>query len=281
MVETRTQLKYANDSIILKTCIIIVNNNKKCKILDMTIDQWLQQELTKYDVFVVDCKNGENLKEKIAIYLKNYNYFMIIYNNTPFITEEVVDRIFDYIAIKDAKACKLYSGAVYEVKNYLRYDNVMYDCFYMQDQECFRLIENDEDITLAEKFFTNKVIMRLRKNGIMIESPQSIIISPMASIGAGTTILHNCVIKGKTHIGKNCIINNNSTIIDSNLGDNVSVSNSIINKSKIGDNSIISPYCNINKATIDNDCYISYYCVVENSRVKKGANLQQNTTLRK
>ena len=280
MIITETCITKQQKSTQVRLAVFIVNKGKtQKKILDLTTTEWLQKEFQSYTTFVIDCYPNMQLKDSITPYLQNFDYFVIIYNDTPYLTNNIIDKIFEYVVIKNSKACKLYSGAVYNTSYYLSNNDIMFDSFYLQNEDCFRVINDEKDLIVAEKYFTKKIINDLKKKNVFIDNPESVVISANCEIGEGTTILNNCAIKGKSKIGKNVVINNNTTIIDSVIGDSTSVSNSTITKSKIGTNTIISPYCNITKSNIDNDCVIGYYCVVDGWKLKKGTNITERTSL--
>ncbi len=261
--------------------IFIINNKKGRKVLDMTLTEWLQKELNCYPLYVIDHKEGEDIKEKIGLYCNNYEYIFVLYDKTPFVNKNLIETLIEYVSTKGSKACKLPCGAIYMTSYYLGSGNINYDSIYMNNQELFTIIETEEQVAMAEKYFSKKIIIDLQKQGVAFENPNSVIISAKSTIGRNCTIFSNCVFRGKCTIGDNTIINNNSTIIDSKIGNNSSVSNSIITKSNIGNNVIISPYCDIKKSKISDNAVIGYYVVLDNYTIKKNEIIKDRTTLAK
>jgi len=281
MILTETLVEKTKKIEGFNAVIIILNTTKNKKILGLTCTEWLQRELKGYPLYVLNPSNNENIREKIIPCVQNYDYFILIYNNTPFITKELVNNVIEYVWFKNSNACKLYSGAVYKSKYYLTNNEIVYDNFYMQNQDLFAFVENTEQIAFAEKYFSKKIITTYQKNGVIFENPNSVIISPNCQIGRGTTILNNCIIKGKTIIGENSIINNNSTIIDSVIGNKSSISNSNITKCKIGNNVIVSPYCDITKSKIEDNVFVESYCLIDNYKINKNEFVKARSTLQK
>ena len=142
MILTKTQSQKEKKLFNNNFAIFIVNKDKKRKILDLTINEWLKKELKDLYVFEIDIKKEEELRNKILQYLNNFEYFIIIYNNTPFITKNLVLSIIEYAYVKKIKACKLFSGAVFESKYFILNKEIIYDNFYMQNQENFFVVEN-------------------------------------------------------------------------------------------------------------------------------------------
>ncbi|MBE5735001.1 MAG: hypothetical protein E7361_00915 [Clostridiales bacterium] len=281
MYEVETLVQKSINKINVSCAIIIVNKYKKVKILGLTISEWLKREFSNNPVFEIDLKAKDDLRSKVLPYCNNFDYIMIIYNNTPYITKSIVAKVIEYVSIKQSNACKLHSGAVYNSRYYVSNPNCMFDNFYMQGEDAFVSVETPQEIAQAEKNFSKRVINTLQAKGVIFQNPMNTVVSPLCDIGRGTTILNNCVIQGKTIIGKDCLIHNNSSISDSKIGDGSSVSNSNIIKSKIGKNVLVSPYCNVIKSTIGDNSTIGYYCVIDTYRLKKGSLIADRNTLKK
>ncbi len=112
------------------------------------------------------------------------------------------------------------------------------------------------------------VFKKLCAEGVEFTCLDGIIIEPYVKIGAGTKILPGTIIKGKTEIGKNCVIGPNSFIEDSKIGDDVEVNSTQIRSSvlekdvKIGPWSQVRPGCVIHEG-----CKIGDYVEIKNSEV--------------
>ncbi|MBQ3500378.1 MAG: hypothetical protein IJA70_03005 [Oscillospiraceae bacterium] len=112
------------------------------------------------------------------------------------------------------------------------------------------------------------VFKKLCAEGVNFACLDGIIIEPSVKIGAGTTILPGTIIKGKTEIGRNCMIGPNSYIEDSRIGDGTEVNSTQIRSSvlekdvKIGPWSQVRPGC-----TIHEGCKIGDYVEIKNSEV--------------
>lgn len=112
------------------------------------------------------------------------------------------------------------------------------------------------------------VFKKLCAEGVNFACLDGIIIEPSVKIGEGTTILPGTIIKGKTEIGKNCVIGPNSYIEDSVIGDGTEVNSTQIrssvleNEVKIGPFSQVRPGC-----VIHSGCKIGDYVEIKNSEV--------------
>lgn len=262
--------------------ICIANISNKTKILDLKPCEWLKNELKDFPTFVFDLKQSDNLREILKLYIKNFDNFLLIYSNTPLITKNLVKHLQEYVSIKSCDFCKLPNGFVANTKYFLSNDKLSYDSIYTQNLDEFVTIETEKDLFYATKVLNNRLINYHKNNGVIFKDAQSVHISYNTKIGRGSVIFSNCNLIGKTVIGDNCIINNNTTINSSKIGDNTSISNSIVEKSTIGNNVVISPYCNIvDKSKIGDNCYIDYYTLIKSYTIKKNTKLDPRTTLEK
>lgn len=100
------------------------------------------------------------------------------------------------------------------------------------------------------------------------------LIDKEAIIDESTIIYPNVIIKGKTVIGKNCVITPGSYIEDSIIGDNVTIYSSYIRNSKIENDVMIGPYSNIRtnsvikcKTKVGSFCEVKKTILNENSKI--------------
>ncbi|MGO3752311.1 MAG: bifunctional UDP-N-acetylglucosamine diphosphorylase/glucosamine-1-phosphate N-acetyltransferase GlmU [Peptoniphilaceae bacterium] len=115
-------------------------------------------------------------------------------------------------------------------------------------------------------------IMRSRVNhsylveGVTMIDANSVIIEPDVKIGRDTVIYPGAVIQGNSIIGENCTIYGSSRIVDSIIGDNVTIDNCLIEESKIGNNSKLGPYAHLRpKSYIGENTKIGNFVEIKNS----------------
>lgn len=88
-------------------------------------------------------------------------------------------------------------------------------------------------------------------------------------LGANVKIYPNVYLLGKTVIGDGTIIFPNTTIIDSVIGKDCSIMNSVIEQSTVKDKVSIGPFAHLRPASvIGNECLIGNFVEVKNSVIK-------------
>ena len=112
------------------------------------------------------------------------------------------------------------------------------------------------------------VFKKLCAEGVEFMCLDGIIIDPSAKIGAGTKILPNTIIKGKTEIGENCVIGPNSYIEDCKIGSGTEVNATQIYSSVLENNVKIGPWSHVRPGCVIHEgCKIGDYVEIKNSEV--------------
>lgn len=118
---------------------------------------------------------------------------------------------------------------------------------------------------------------RLKRNLAYMEAGVKFIDIKMAyidenvSIGKGTVIYPCAVIEGDVTIGENCVIGQNTRIIDSVIGDGTTIQSSVITGSKVGSNTNIGPFAYLRPGSdVGNDCKVGDFVEIKNSKLGDG-----------
>lgn len=91
-------------------------------------------------------------------------------------------------------------------------------------------------------------------------------------IGKGTTIYPGVILEGNTRIGQNCLIGQNSRIVDSEIGNETEVQNSVILKSKVGNNTTIGPFAYMRpNSTLGDHVKLGDFVEIKNSSMGNGS----------
>lgn len=96
-------------------------------------------------------------------------------------------------------------------------------------------------------------------------------INSKSKIAKTSKIYENVFIIGKCEIGENTIIYPNTTIINSNIGDNCVITSSHIENSVIKNNVTIGPFAHLRpNCVIENNCKIGNFVEIKNSVLHEG-----------
>jgi bifunctional UDP-N-acetylglucosamine pyrophosphorylase/glucosamine-1-phosphate N-acetyltransferase len=133
-------------------------------------------------------------------------------------------------------------------------------------------INTRADLALANEVLRQEKVMDLMLSGVTALDPKTTYVDRTVEIGQDTILHPNCVLQGKTKIGERCVIESNVRIVDSVIGNEVSVrSNSVITESKIDDGASIGPFAHLRPLTeIKSKAKIGNFVEVKKSVVGRG-----------
>lgn len=98
------------------------------------------------------------------------------------------------------------------------------------------------DLANVRKIAQQQIHDRHARNGVTIVDPASTLIDADVTIGQDTTIELGTSLKGNTTIGDDCTVGPHTTIIDSTLGDGVSIPHSYLVQARVDDFATIGPF---------------------------------------
>ncbi len=107
------------------------------------------------------------------------------------------------------------------------------------------------ELVRAQNVLQKKINQQWMADGVTIENPSQVFISPEVKIGLDTVIETGARLLGNTRIGKNCWIQAGARIVDSALGDEVVVrQNSVIEQSRIKSGANIGPMARVRPGSV-------------------------------
>ena len=125
------------------------------------------------------------------------------------------------------------------------------------------------ELSKAEEIMRRRINEAHMVNGVTIIDTNSTYIESDVEIGNDTIIYPGVMLKGNTKIGRNCVIEMNSAIENSIIGDNTEVKNSTIIDSVVGENTTVGPYAYLRpKSNIGNNVKIGDFVEVKNATIE-------------
>ncbi|MCZ9599591.1 bifunctional UDP-N-acetylglucosamine diphosphorylase/glucosamine-1-phosphate N-acetyltransferase GlmU [Lactobacillus mulieris] len=120
----------------------------------------------------------------------------------------------------------------------------------------------------ASKIMQKRINEEHMRNGVTFIDPATAYIDSDVKIGNDTIIEGNVVIKGKTTIGSECVITSGSRIVDSEIGNNVTVTSSTIQEVIMHDNTDIGPNSHLRpKAEIMSGAHIGNFVEIKKATI--------------
>ena len=108
--------------------------------------------------------------------------------------------------------------------------------------------------------------------GVRFVDPRQAYIDPEVRIGRGTLVGPCVQLRGRTVIGEDCIIGQNTRIVDSEIGDRTEVQSSVILQSAVGSDTTIGPFAYLRpQSKIGNHCRVGDFVEVKNASLGDGS----------
>ncbi|MDF7668883.1 MULTISPECIES: bifunctional UDP-N-acetylglucosamine diphosphorylase/glucosamine-1-phosphate N-acetyltransferase GlmU [unclassified Lactobacillus] len=120
----------------------------------------------------------------------------------------------------------------------------------------------------ASKIMQKRINEEHMRNGVTFVDPETAYIDTDVTIGNDTVIEANVVIKGKTTIGSDCLITSGSRIVDTKIGNDVTVTSSTLEEAQMDDHTDIGPNSHLRpKAIIREGAHIGNFVEVKNAEI--------------
>jgi bifunctional UDP-N-acetylglucosamine pyrophosphorylase/glucosamine-1-phosphate N-acetyltransferase len=135
-------------------------------------------------------------------------------------------------------------------------------------------VNNRRDLMEVERHARRRLVEQHALNGVTFHNPDTIAVDAAVEIGADTVIEPGTVIRGSTSIGTGCTIGPNSTLVDAELGNNVTALHAFITTALVGDDVTIGPFAYLRPGTrIANGAKVGTYVEVKNSNIGEGTKI--------
>lgn len=120
--------------------------------------------------------------------------------------------------------------------------NLKVGAYKIENPEEIMGVNNRLQLSQAASIMTRRILEAHMINGVTIIDPTSTYIDATVKIENDVTILPGCIIKGNTYIEEDAVIGPYTTISDSHIGKGVSIKNSVVMESKIGEGTTVGPF---------------------------------------
>jgi len=150
----------------------------------------------------------------------------------------------------------------------------------IDDDSAIRGVNDRSQLAKAEAIIRQRIRDKWLLNGVTLIDPDTTYIDAEAIIGQDTVIEPFTFIRGKTEIGYGCRLGPNANIVDSTLGNNVIVGQSVVEESTIGDSVNIGPFNHLRPGTIlANGVKVGNFAEIKNSSIGQGSKVPHHSYL--
>lgn len=155
-----------------------------------------------------------------------------------------------------------------DVLEILRNDGEQVGAYKMADFSESLGVNDRVALAQASKVMQKRINEKHMRNGVTFIDPTTAYIDSDVKIGNDTLIEGNVVIKGNTEIGSDSVITSGSRIIDSKIGDHVTVTSSTIENSVMEDSTDIGPNSHLRpEALIRKGAHIGNFVEIKKAEI--------------
>jgi bifunctional UDP-N-acetylglucosamine pyrophosphorylase/glucosamine-1-phosphate N-acetyltransferase len=153
--------------------------------------------------------------------------------------------------------------------------------FPVQDSTEVMGINTRVDLAKADEILRNELLTGMMLDGVTIVDPKTTYIDKPVRVGRDTVIYPNCYLQGETIIGQGCILEPNSQITDSRIGNSVVIkASSVITESIIDEDATIGPFARLRPGTeVRRNAKIGNFVEVKKSIIGEGTKANHLTYL--
>ena len=126
-------------------------------------------------------------------------------------------------------------------------------------------------LSTAEDIMRRRINKKHMVNGVTFQNPAATYIDVDVEVAPDVMIEANVTLKGNTKVGAGSVLTNGTYLVDSTIGENVVITNSMIEKSVVKDSVTIGPFAHVRPdSTLEEMVHVGNFVEVKSSTVGKG-----------
>ena len=142
----------------------------------------------------------------------------------------------------------------------------------------FMAVNSKVQLYEADKAMRKRIIYGLMDEGVTIIDPETVHIGTDVKVARDTVIYPGVILEGKTEIGEDCIIGQNTRIVDSVIDSAVKIQSSVIMDSHIMEGAQIGPFAYVRpESTIGKHARIGDFVEIKKSYIGDGTKVSHLT----
>jgi bifunctional UDP-N-acetylglucosamine pyrophosphorylase/glucosamine-1-phosphate N-acetyltransferase len=142
------------------------------------------------------------------------------------------------------------------------------------DEEQWIGINTRAHLSEAEAVLRRRINRRWMEAGVGMQDPAATYISFEATVGAGSILLANTHLEGRTAIGRDCTVGPNTIVRRSTIGDRCTLESSVVEDAVLEEDVSIGPFAHLRAgAYLERGVHMGNFGEVKNSRLGAGAKM--------
>lgn len=144
----------------------------------------------------------------------------------------------------------------------------------MSDFEEAQGINNRLQLAQAEQAMRRRILERLMLEGVTVIDPASTYIEADVTVGPDTVIEPGTYLRGNTRIGEGCVIGPQADLKDAEVGNDVTIRQSVIQQSRVDAGVTVGPFAYIRPGShLEEQSKVGCFVDVKKARLGKGSKI--------
>jgi bifunctional UDP-N-acetylglucosamine pyrophosphorylase / glucosamine-1-phosphate N-acetyltransferase len=132
-------------------------------------------------------------------------------------------------------------------------------------------INDRVELAQARKEMNLRLCAQHMRDGVTIVNPEATYLEPELEIGADTVVYPNTTLARLSKIGSNCVIGPNARLSHVTLGDRVTVRESVVMNSTLGNDVSVGPFAHLRDETdLADQVHVGNFVEIKKSRLARG-----------
>ena len=204
--------------------------------------EWVKLAVDGFQTKTITCTGESDVLSLLKPLLNDKKWTMVLYSDTPLLKKSTVEEILSYAEFKDMNVLTLSRGYVFKTEYIKQAETILSSNIEYFDEEDFVSVYDLKQLAFVTEIMKNRILDFHFQNGVFIESPSTCHIDADVIIEPGTKLFGNQSIRGKSIIGKNCVLEGYNQIENSIISDNCKITNSYIQSSRVSENMVVGPF---------------------------------------
>ncbi|MSO78900.1 MAG: UDP-N-acetylglucosamine diphosphorylase/glucosamine-1-phosphate N-acetyltransferase [Acidimicrobiia bacterium] len=133
-------------------------------------------------------------------------------------------------------------------------------------------VNDRAQLAAAEAILRARINERWMREGVSMTDPSHTYVDAMVELEPDVHLLPGTILEGRTVVGSGSVIGPNSRLVDTIVGEDATVANTVARESEIGDRATVGPYASLRAGThVAADAHVGTFVETKNAEIGEGA----------
>lgn len=231
----------------VRAIILLVENKRfpemyEFDLLGKPMKQWVRDTVKNFDSRFVLLSEGDNVSEVIKPFIRDEDYTIVLFSDTPILTENAILEVLDYATTKNLDYCKLPRGFIIKSQNFKRNKLEFSAEPAFINKEDYYTCFDAKTLCNCKQILKERILDNHLKNKVIIHDKLSTYIESNVEIAPFVEIYANNSLRGNTVIEKDVTLFENNVIVNSTIAENNQIINSYLENIVLQPKSNLAPF---------------------------------------